>query len=88
MMSCPHVGRLDAAAKGGDSHDGGGLSVSRHPEDWRTIARLDDAPAWNVDTRVARIFDFHAFRRDKAATRAACDWAVEQGYLARGHVYV
>jgi len=83
-----HVGRLDPAAKGIDSHEGDGLSVSRHPEDWRAIARLGDAPVWDIDTRDARFLDFHAFRRDKAAVGTACDWAVEQGYLERGRVYV
>lgn len=83
-----HVGRLDPAAKGTDSHEGEGLSVSRHPEDWRVIARLGDAPVWDVDTREARLLDFHTFRRDKTALGAACGWAVEQGYLERGRVYV
>jgi len=83
-----HVGRLDPAAKGIDSHEGDGLSVSRHPEDWRAIARLGDAPVWDIDTRDARFLDFYAFRRDRAALNAACDWAVEQGYLERGRVYV
>ena len=83
-----HVGRLDPTAKGNDSYEGEGLSVSRHPEDWRAIARLGDAPVWDVDTRAARFLDFHAFRRGKAAIKPACDWAVEQGYLERSRVYV
>jgi hypothetical protein len=83
-----HVGRLDPAAKGTDSHEGAGLSIARHPEDWRAIARLGDAPVWDVNTRDARFLDFHAFRRDKVAVGTACDWAVEQGYLERGRVYV
>jgi len=77
-----HVGTLCPSDRGRqfrESFEGRCLSVSRHPEAWRSIARLGDAPTWQLrrndamtgvflDTRAA------AASPDHLATLAA--WAV------------
>lgn len=76
-----HVGTLDPAHKGchGPSHEGNGLSVSLHPDEWTAIAQLGGLPRWALARRGGFFLDFHELtdtQRDLIR-----DWAIEHGYL-------
>ena len=78
-----HVGSLVAADKGREwssSLEGNGLSVSEHPDEWRAIARLGDAPQWSLTTN-----DQAAFLDARALTQAqwaeVMDWGLAQGLV-------
>ncbi len=61
-----HVGTFDREQKATThnrcSLEGNGLSVSKHPEEWRKIARLGDCPTWSIQARKSPIvlIDAHA----------------------------
>lgn len=76
-----HVGSLLAADKGrqGASQEGSGLSVSIHPEDWATIARLGGYPTWDLHRPANRFLAFH--KLSKAHREALQSWGIAKGYL-------
>lgn len=78
-----HVGALDPDEKWsrGVSYEGSGLSVSRHPDEWRHIARLGDAPTWTIDTSGLGFVDVHAI--SEADVENIIDWAEEAGLVER-----
>lgn len=83
-----HVGTFkpDDKLKGaGASHEGNGLSVTLHPDEWTRIARLGDDPVWSLTKPGG--FRFLNFRALRAADVAALStWAVDAGWLkADGH---
>lgn len=77
-----HVGSLQIADKGvqGPSQEGSGLSVSIHPEDWTSIARLGGYPTWDVRRKLNQFLDFH--KLTKAQRKSLQDWGVAKGYIA------
>jgi hypothetical protein len=76
-----HVGSLQMADKGiqGPSQEGSGLSVSVHPEDWTSIARLGGYPTWNVQRKSNRFLDFH--KLTPAHRDALQAWGIAKGYI-------
>lgn len=76
-----HVGSLQIADKGmqGPSQEGSGLSVSIHPEDWTSIARLGGYPTWDVRRKLNHFLHFH--KLTKAQRKALQDWGIAKGYL-------
>jgi hypothetical protein len=73
-----HVGTFDPADKGTGSHEGGGLSVSMHPDAWRGIARLSGGD-WAVWREGHAFLDFHALT--KAQRKAVLAWAAAEGLV-------
>lgn len=81
-----HVGTLNVADKRGDSHEGAGLSVSLHPDEWRRIAsgRVSGA-TWRCTKPGNRFINAH--RLPKAARSKIADWAIQNGFAARETTY-
>lgn len=78
-----HVGTLDPEAKWnkGTSYEGSGLSVSRHPDEWRRIARLGEAQTWTFDTSDITLVDAHAI--SEVEVEVILEWAESTGLVER-----
>lgn len=80
-----HVGTLNAADKRRDSYEGSGLSVSRHPEEWREIARgIVSGDTWSgtrIDRKPGRFVDVHALSHKQKA--AIAEWGVTEGLATK-----
>ena len=77
-----HIGTLnpdDRRRNYRESYEGSGLSISQHPDDWRTIARLGGYPTWTA-TKTGNAF---LARWDLTAEQehAINQWGVVNGYL-------
>jgi len=81
-----HIGTLDSAAKGTDSHHGDGLAVSLHPDAWSDIARLAGRQI-RLEKETAAFVDMLTCLRDVHVMREVWSWSLEQGYVERGPVY-
>lgn len=79
-----HVGTFDSGHKKAQSLEGGGLSVSRDPLKWRSIAYLT-GDVWKLDVSDNRFLDYHELTDDQR--RAINDYGVERGYLVPTTVY-
>lgn len=83
-----HVGTLNEAERKDASHEGDGVSVSLHPDDWISIARLGRGPVWSfdrADDEPLRFLDWHNLtseQRDGLRT-----WGASQGWVTRRQVY-
>lgn len=75
-----HVGSLDPACKKSFSHEGQGLSVSAHPDVWRSIARLGDAPIWR-SARPVQLLDWHSVSPEQRAEIEG--YALDSGWVER-----
>jgi hypothetical protein len=72
-----HVGNLEGPrAPGGWSHEGGGLSVSQHPEAWRRIAKLGAGDVW-ILRKASPCF----YEVPNPLPKAVTDWCVKEGFL-------
>lgn len=70
-----HVGSMDPARKGRNSYEGGGLSVSIHPEEWAEIARLG-GETWLLERGGGSFLDVHSLDdRQRQTIRA---WALDR----------
>lgn len=76
-----HVGSLNASDKRRDSQEGAGLSVSRHPEEWREIARgLVFGDTWDCARKDGAKGRFmNVTRLSEGARGQIRDWAVANG---------
>lgn len=79
-----HVGTFDPSHKGKThnttSLEGNGLSVSKHPDAWREIARLGDAPVWTLRQEFSAPFvDAHAMTVEH--WMVVMDWARSVGFV-------
>lgn len=83
-----HVGLLDPSRKHANSHEGSGLSVSLHPEAWRRIARLGDAPTYILRRRAARFMDVDRALNDAVLMNLVWGWATNNGYVLAGERFV
>lgn len=83
-----HIGTLNPAHKGnrGDSHEGEGLSVSRHPEAWEAIAQLGGFPWWESESQHLRFLDGHRFL--ERARTALETWGIREGWVTPGQAHV
>lgn len=88
LRTMTHIGTLDPAHKGerGESLEGAGLSVSRHPEAWEAIARLGGAPWWEADARALKLLHGHLLVTRHA--EALRQWGLEQGLVEPATAYV
>lgn len=91
-----HVGTLDPAmvgrggAKHGISLEGHHLSISLHPEAWRRIARLGDAPCWELERKGAQLLDMTTAQQNAALVEKAISWGkagllVKEASIWRAH---
>lgn len=83
-----HIGSLNPKDKGcqGESHEGLGLSISIHPEDWEAIARLGGNPWWEADASGLSVIEGH-----KALAQAGEGfkrWALDNGWAQECDEYV
>lgn len=74
-----HVGTLNPAHKGKDSIEGNGLSVSQHPQEWSSIARLGNT-VFTLSRPAGRFLDFRRLKPDELLALQA--WGLEAGYLS------
>lgn len=58
-----HLGSLRKADKGHGSYEGAGLSVCRHPDAWRAIAKLGGQPLWKLTRPGNRFLLAHKLTR-------------------------
>ena len=61
------------------------LSVSDHPEDWRSIACLGDAPQWALSRHNSFFIDVMAFSDDQ--NDLVRDWAITSGYARQEQLW-
>jgi len=72
------------------SYEGPGLSVSVHPEAWRKIARLGDAPVWRLrraDGTKGQFVNMKKLLRDEARVVALLDEARARGLVEGAGAY-
>ena len=77
-----HVGTLNPHLKGThykESYEGIGLSVSVHPEEWRSIAKLGDAPTWKITKEHNNFLDRWDLTVEQE--QAIEKWGVKNGLL-------
>jgi hypothetical protein len=74
-----HVGLLDLNAKGIDSHEGHGLSVSLHPGAWQQITPLSGTVN-TLKKSDPRFLDFHKTLSNKKLMQEIVEWAKVGGY--------
>lgn len=60
-----HVGTLNPENKGSDSHEGSGLSVSVHPNEWTRIAKLGGGDLYSLSKSGNQFLDFHRMTDDE-----------------------
>ncbi|MCC5611852.1 hypothetical protein LC612_35260 [Nostoc sp. CHAB 5834] len=73
-----HVGALSCAPSPKPfSHEGNGLSVSLHPDEWRKIARLGSAPVHILEKSQGCFLDVLKLSNSQASDML--DWACSQG---------
>lgn len=80
-----HVGTLALEDRGkqfAQSHEGCCLSVSRHPESWRRIARLGDAPTWELTCPNGAFVEVRAALSNSPFAAALGQWGLERGLLS------
>lgn len=80
-----HVGSMNPADKRTWSYEGQGLSVSLHPEEWTTIARLGGHPTWRLTRPGGTFLDYHALTGDQRAQITA--WGLGRGYVTEQPAY-
>lgn len=78
-----HIGSMRRSDKKGGSLEGGGLSVSEHPQAWRRIARLGGYPWWLLEKRGGAFLDFHKASKGECRKEIIA-WAVATGYVTNG----
>lgn len=76
-----HVGTMNPSDKRQGSQEGAGISVSRHPDEWREIGRgVVTGDTWVFrQSPAARLLDFHKLTLDQHAVIAA--WGVDHSFL-------
>jgi hypothetical protein len=74
-----HVGTMNSADKRTDSHEGNGLSVSLHPQEWTQIARLRGGSRFKLSKVGARFLDFHALTKEARIHLEL--WGITLGWL-------
>ncbi len=79
LPSVMHVGTLNPSDKRGDSHEGNGLSVSLHPEEWTAIAKLGGGSLYELTKPDGRFLDFHRLSRQALDELQA--WGLRDGWL-------
>lgn len=84
-----HVGNLSEPRKtvGGTGNEGDGLPVSEHPEEWRGIAKLGDAPVWNLQKKGGVFVDVLRVLRNKSAKNAVLAWADAESLTEPSDLY-
>lgn len=79
-----HVGTLNPADKRPTSYEGDGVSVSVHPDAWRRIARLGDAPLHRLSHPQGCFLDVYAFQVIGSWMELMWQWNLAQGFVERG----
>jgi hypothetical protein len=80
-----HVGLLNPKAKGKQSLEGAGLSVSVHPGTWVRIAQLGGLPWWKLSKKDGMFLNYHAMSNKHRALIS--QWGVESAFVQRGTSY-
>ena len=80
-----HVGDMDPKKKRGGSHEGSGLSVSLHPEEWTKIARLGGNETNTLQNDSSVFLDFHKLADEQKKTILA--WGVKNEYITPATIW-
>lgn len=79
-----HVGTFNPSDKSdqGDSFEGDGLSVSLHPQEWISIARLGGRPTWKLSCSddLGNFLDAHALSTLQISE--LCLWGQKEGFVS------
>lgn len=79
-----HIGTLDPTQKATrfhESFEGPCLSVSTHPEAWRRIAKLGDAPMWELKHPTGTFLDIRTTLRASEFVRQLQHWGVASNWV-------
>ena len=82
-----HYGTLHAEDKQRNSQEGAGLSVSLHPEVWKTLAKLGSVPLHTLQKENNQFLEYYASLKDKSLEENILSWGVEKGYIAPATLY-
>ncbi|MFK5950958.1 MAG: hypothetical protein QM500_19575 [Methylococcales bacterium] len=83
-----HIGKMEGAnAHPGYSLEGHGLSISLHPEDWRSIARLGNIPCWELTKPGAEFLDALKFEDTPILMASMISWAVDEKLIVPTTLY-
>lgn len=86
IPSVAHVGTLDMSDRTPrESLEAMMLSVSLHPDEWRSIARCGGAAEWTLSAPGAEYLDAYAL--DDGERAKIVEWAVEKGYLQKNEIW-
>ena len=80
-----HVGSLNSSDKRESSLEGAGLSVSLHPSEWQSIAKLGGNPWFQLEKKEPAFLDFHKLTEQQLEVIA--HWGVTNGYIEKNTVY-
>lgn len=73
-----HIGDFNPKSKGTESYEGGGLSVSQHPEEWAAIARLP-GDTWLLTNPSGSFLGALSLAQPKK--KKIQKWGIRTGYL-------
>ena len=79
-----HWGTMNPADKGKSSLEGGGLSVTTHPEEWAQITPLGGC-RWRLTKPGGRFLDARALSPQHS--KGILQWGVKQGYVEPREIY-
>lgn len=82
-----HVGTMNPSDKRQGSQEGAGLSVSRHPDEWREIGRgVVGGDTWVLrKSPSGRLLDFHELSPSQSAEIAS--WGLDRGLVIEAALF-
>jgi len=84
-----HVGSLNANHRESSSHEGDGLSVSIHPEEWTRIAKLGGLPIWRIERQDGQPLQFLNYHKlTPTQSDLIIQWGITTKLITPGTVYL
>jgi len=80
-----HVGSLDLNKKSKFSLEGSGLSVSVNPDEWRSIAQLENEDLYTLVKRGGTFINAHKLK--KVQKNDIVQWGVDNGYVLQEETF-
>lgn len=80
-----HIGTMDFENKRSDSLEGAGLSVSKHPEAWKQIAKLGGFQTFTLEKKDGTFLDAHALKEHEREN--IIQWGKDKGYISMAPIY-
>ncbi len=79
-----HTGNFDSSKKKSESHEGSGLSVTTHPEEWKSITQLS-GKTWTLSKKNNNFIDKHALSQNEKNN--IVQWGIDNKYIQYQSTY-